>query len=66
MGTDESHTAIRSYIWGMIVMKGPPFLWITINPMDTHDPVAQVFTGADIDLDQFDHTTGPDAATRAF
>jgi len=50
----------------MTVMKGPLSLWITINPMDTHDPVVQVFTGADINLDQFDHITGPDAATRAF
>ena len=66
MGTDESRTAIWSYIWGMTVMKGPLSLWITINPMDTHDPVVQVFTGADINLDQFDHITGPDAATRAF
>ncbi|KAG1858776.1 hypothetical protein DFJ58DRAFT_840361 [Suillus subalutaceus] len=53
MGTDKSRTKIRSLIWGMSVMKNPPSLWITINPTDTHDPIAQVFTRAEIDLDHF-------------
>ena len=65
MGTDESRTKIRSYIWGMSVMKNPPSLWITINPTDTHDPIAQVFTGAEIDLDCFQHLAGPDSHTRS-
>jgi hypothetical protein len=26
-------------------------LWITINPTDTHDPIAQVPAGQDINLD---------------
>jgi hypothetical protein len=42
MGTDESRTQIRAFIWGMTMMKNPPSLWITINPTDTHDPIAQV------------------------
>jgi hypothetical protein len=63
--TDESRASIRSQIWGMSVMKGPPSLWITINPTDTHDPIAQVFTGAEIDLDHFDSSCGPDASERA-
>ncbi|KAG1871225.1 hypothetical protein DFJ58DRAFT_722653 [Suillus subalutaceus] len=66
VGTDESQTKVRSYIWGMMVMKNPPLLWITINPTDTHDPIAQVFAGEDIDLDQFDANTGPDSTWRAF
>jgi hypothetical protein len=64
-GTDESRTSIRSQIWGMSVMKGPPSLWITINPTDTHDPIAQVFTGAEIDLDNFNSNSPPDASERA-
>ncbi|KAI9573285.1 hypothetical protein HD554DRAFT_2060427 [Boletus coccyginus] len=40
-------------------------LWITINPSDVHDPVAQVFTGADIDLDRFVSSSGPDSQDRA-
>lgn len=53
MGTDESRTKIRSYIWGMCIKKNPPSIWLTINPADTQDPVAQVLTGKDIDLDHF-------------
>ncbi|KAG2107118.1 hypothetical protein BD769DRAFT_1675703 [Suillus cothurnatus] len=56
---------IRAYIWGMTMMKNPPSLWITINPADTHDPIAQVLAGEEIDLDAFDKTAGPDASHRA-
>ncbi len=34
-------------------------MWITINPSDTHDPIAQVLAGENIDLDQFVETSGP-------
>lgn len=65
MGTDESRMNLRSHIWGMTVMNGPPSLWITINPTDTHDPVAQVFAGEEINLDDFDDTAGPDTHSRS-
>lgn len=48
----------------MTILKSPPSLWITINPSDIHDPIAQVLAGAEIDLDTFDHSSGPDAVTR--
>ena len=54
MGTDESRVKIRSRIWGMCMMKNPPSIWLTINPADTQDPIAQVLTGREIDLDRFD------------
>lgn len=53
MGTDESRIKIRSYIWGMCIKKNPPSIWLTLNPANTHDPIAQVFCGNDIDLDGF-------------
>lgn len=53
VGTDESRIQIRSLIWGMCTMKNPPSLWLTINPADTQDPIAQVLCGEDIDLDHF-------------
>jgi hypothetical protein len=53
MGTDESRIKIRSYIWGMCIKKNPPSIWLTINPADTQDPIAQVLTGQDINLDNF-------------
>ena len=65
MGTDESRVKIRSQIWSTIAMFGPPSLWITINPSDTNDPIAQVFAGCDIDLDNFMNSDGPRQDTRA-
>jgi hypothetical protein len=32
-------------------MLNPPSLWITINPCDLHDPIAQVFAGENINMD---------------
>jgi hypothetical protein len=64
VGTDESRIKIRGQIKGMNVMKGPPSLWITINPSDTGDPIAQVFAGEQINMDNFDKTLGPDSAQR--
>lgn len=40
---------------------GPPNLWITINISDLHDPIAQIFVGENINLDDFLDTLGPDA-----
>ncbi|KAF7328015.1 ATP-dependent DNA helicase [Mycena kentingensis (nom. inval.)] len=64
-GTDESRIAIRAQVWGMTLRFNPPSLWATINPADTADPIAQVLAGADIDLDRFVATAGPDSATRS-
>jgi hypothetical protein len=41
------------------MMKNPPSIWLTINPADTQDPIAQVLTGRDIDLDCFDALDEP-------
>ena len=54
VGTDESRIKIRSLIWGMCVKKGPPSIWLTINPADTQDPIAHVLCDQQIDLDAFD------------
>lgn len=64
-GTDESRHVVRSKIWGMSLVFGPPSLWLTINPSDTHDPIAQIFAGEEIDLDNFCSTAGPSASQRA-
>ena len=65
MGTDESRHNICSQIWGLTVAFNPPSLWITINPSDTNDPIAQVMTGQSIDLDSFVKTAGPEGSDRA-
>ena len=60
MGSDQSQYQLRSQIWSTSIIFGPPTLWITINPTDLHDPIAQVFAGEDIDLDHFSPEMGPD------
>jgi len=64
-GTDEARQHVRSKIWGTNLVHNPPMLWITINPADTQDPIAQVFAGVEIDLDNFCNTAGPTNNQRA-
>jgi hypothetical protein len=64
-GSNESRTSLRSQIMWTNVMKNPLNLWVTINPTDIHDPIAQIFCGENIDLDNFLATVGPDAEQRA-
>ncbi len=64
-GTDASRYKIRGQIWSTCLVHGPPSLWITINPTDIDDPIAQVFAGAEIDVDRFAATEGPSREERA-
>ena len=64
-GTDQARYRLRSQIWSTSTILGPPSLWITINPSDLHDPIAQIFAGEEIDMDKFMATLGPDKARRA-
>ncbi|PBK71939.1 hypothetical protein ARMSODRAFT_973480 [Armillaria solidipes] len=64
-GTDESRQTLRSKIWSTTVIFNPPNLWLTINPNDTQDPIAQVIAGEDIDLDDFISHAGPNATLHA-
>lgn len=64
-GSDYARTSMRSHIWSTCMMYNPPSVWLTINPNDLHDPVAQVFIGENIDLDEFDRQTGPSKQKRA-
>src|SRR5271156_1091882 len=65
MGSDQSRYQLRSQIWSTTIMLNPPTLWITINPSDVHDPIAQVFAGENINLDNLFGIGGPDAERRA-
>lgn len=65
MGSDQSRAAYRGQIWGTTLYLNPPSIWMTINPTDLHDPVAQVFAGEEIDMDRFVATVGPSADRRA-
>lgn len=65
MGSDNYRGQYRGFIWGTSLCLRGPSLWITINPSDTHNPVAQVFAGEQIDMDRFFHDAGPDSNHRA-
>ncbi|KIM52049.1 hypothetical protein SCLCIDRAFT_18276 [Scleroderma citrinum Foug A] len=57
--SDHSHYQLHSQIWSTSIMLNPPSLWITVNPCDLHDPIAQVFAGEDINLDDLQEKLGP-------
>ena len=65
MGSNQSRYRMRSQIWSTSVHLGPPSLWVTINPSDLNNPIAQVFAGEKIDVDNFLSSMGPGSETRA-
>lgn len=65
MGSDQSCYQLRSQMLSTSIMLNPPSLWITINPSDIHDPIAQVFAGEKINLDNLLALIGPDTDKRA-
>ena len=65
MGSDQSRYQLRSQIWSTSIMFNPLTLWMTINPSDIHDPIAQVLAGDNINLDDLLALVGPDADKRA-
>ncbi|KAG9092535.1 hypothetical protein FRC06_011888, partial [Ceratobasidium sp. 370] len=60
MGSDHSRASYCSEIWSTMLNLNPPSLWVTINPIDLHDPIVQVLVGEQIDMDAFCTTAGPD------
>ena len=65
MGSDHARYQLRSQIWGTTMMLNPPSVWLTINPCDLHDPLAQVFAGEDVCMDDLLRTIGPSKEQRA-
>jgi hypothetical protein len=61
---DKNHLSVRLKVWSNIVAFNPPNLWVMINPPDS-DPIAQVFVGTKINLDNFITMAGPDLEERA-
>ena len=65
LGSDHARAAYQGMIWGTCLFLGGASLWVTINPADIHDPIAQIFAGHEIDMVKFCTTMGPDANQRA-
>ena len=51
ISTNQSRASIQSKIWSQSIKFGPPTLWLTINPSDLHNPIAQVFCREEVNLD---------------
>ena len=65
MGSNQSHYQLCSQMWSTAIYLSPPSLWITINPCDLHDPIAQIFAGENIDMNKFSTHMGPNKDKRA-
>ncbi|CAF3407623.1 unnamed protein product [Rotaria socialis] len=52
MGSAHSRSALRTKIHSLCFNLGLPSLFVTINPVDIHSPVALYFAGVDPDLDR--------------
>ena len=65
MGSDQVRYQLRSQIWSTSIYLNPPSFWMTINPCDLHDPIAQVFCGEEVDMNNFMASLGPSRKKRA-
>lgn len=65
VGSGKARAGYRTRIWGTCLWLRPPTLWVTINPLDYEDPIAQIIAGENIDMDSFLDIVGPDARERA-
>ncbi|KIO14870.1 hypothetical protein M404DRAFT_119207 [Pisolithus tinctorius Marx 270] len=65
ISSDNTWASYHSMIWGTCLMLGGPSLWLTINPVDIHDPITQVFAGDNIDLNDFNVHLSPDSNRHA-
>jgi len=50
-GSSASRIAMRNEIRGLMMEKGLPSFYITINPADVFNPLVKFMAGADIDID---------------
>ncbi|KAF5361235.1 hypothetical protein D9757_013225 [Collybiopsis confluens] len=50
---------MRQDMFSIVNSDGLPHIFLTLNPSDTNNPVAQVLAGRDIDLDKFFHDLKP-------
>ncbi|THU84342.1 hypothetical protein K435DRAFT_611122, partial [Dendrothele bispora CBS 962.96] len=50
---------MREDMFSIVNCNGLPHIFLTLNPTDTNNPIAQVLAGRDIDLDKFFHELSP-------
>ncbi|KAG9118852.1 hypothetical protein FRC07_006432, partial [Ceratobasidium sp. 392] len=65
MASGPSWTQLQSQIYLAAVYSKQPSIWLTINPDDLHNLVAQIFVCEEIDMDKFMKTAGPNSTQRS-
>ncbi|KDN39958.1 hypothetical protein RSAG8_08407, partial [Rhizoctonia solani AG-8 WAC10335] len=65
MGSDASRALNRSKIWSTSLYLNPVNLWITLNFIDRHDPICQVFAGKKVDMDNLGRVLNLSAQSHA-
>ncbi|KAJ7127741.1 hypothetical protein C8R44DRAFT_528551, partial [Mycena epipterygia] len=50
-GSSAARIAMRNEIRGLMIEKGLPSFYITINPADVYNPIVKFLAGAEIDID---------------
>ncbi|KZV95352.1 hypothetical protein EXIGLDRAFT_610679 [Exidia glandulosa HHB12029] len=50
-GSAASKASMRNEIRGLMMTKGMPSWYVTVNPADTFNPIVQFLAGSDIDVD---------------
>ncbi|KAG8786677.1 hypothetical protein FRC12_016382 [Ceratobasidium sp. 428] len=65
MASGPSRTQLCSQIQSAAIYFNQPTIWLTINPDDLHDLIAQIFACEEINMDNFIRTAGPDSTRRS-
>ncbi|KAF7333268.1 ATP-dependent DNA helicase [Mycena sanguinolenta] len=50
--------SMKQQMHSKIICEGLPHIFATVNPAESHNPIAQVLAGRDIDLDKIFHALG--------
>ncbi|KAJ7086532.1 hypothetical protein C8R44DRAFT_650820, partial [Mycena epipterygia] len=58
-GSSQSKLVMRNQIRGLMIEKGLPSFYITINPADVYNPLVKFLAGDEIDLDRMSPETVP-------
>lgn len=65
-GSSASRVAMRNQMRGLMMSKGLPSFYLTINPADVFNPLVKFLAGADIDIDSMFPDEVPDYRDQAF
>ncbi|KAJ7703570.1 hypothetical protein B0H17DRAFT_922210 [Mycena rosella] len=59
-GSAQSKLVMYNQIRALMIEKGLPSFYITINPVDVYDPLVKFLAGSEIDLDDLKPNDIPD------